>query len=95
MNFVEQLSAIALLVDFLLGVTFGIVGGASHGSRREDREYSLLRSAPDAVSDGARVIHGLYIRDDGYMRGLLPGAEAAGDASQDDDSATHGQEQDR
>jgi hypothetical protein len=96
MNFVEQLSAIALLVDFLLGVTFGIVGGASLGSRREDREYSLLRSAHDAVSDGARVIYGVYTCDDGYMASLLPGGTAVpGEADENNESGAQGQESDR
>lgn len=76
MNFVEQLSAVVLLLDFLLGVTFGVVGGASFGSRRENLRFSLLRSAPDAVSDGARVIYGVYTRDDGYMASLPPGGTA-------------------
>lgn len=71
MNVVEQLSALLLLVDFLFGVSCGVLGGASHGSRREDREYTLLRGAQDAVSDGARVLHALYIRDDGYLERLL------------------------
>ncbi len=96
MNFVEQLSAVVLLVDFLLGVVFGVVGGASHGSRREDREYSLLTTAPDDVSAGARLINGVCTRDDGYLRGLLPGGgEKAGDASGDDSAGSHGQELDR
>jgi hypothetical protein len=54
MNFVEQLSAVALLIDFFLGVTFGIVGSAAHGSRREDRDYTMFRAAPVPIS--ARVI---------------------------------------
>jgi hypothetical protein len=32
MNFVEQLTAISLLIDFLFGVTCGVVGSAAHGS---------------------------------------------------------------
>ena len=79
MSFVEELSAVVLLVDFLLGVTFGVVGGAAYGSVREDREYSLLgAAAPGPVSEGARVIHGVYVSSDEYMRSLLPrGGEAA------------------
>jgi hypothetical protein len=73
MNFIEQLTAVALLVDFFLGVSFGVVGGAAYGSRLEDRESSLLGAEPDAVSAGARAIYGLYTRDDGYMASLLPG----------------------
>jgi hypothetical protein len=73
MNFIEQLTAVTLLVDFFLGVTLGIVGGAVHGSLREDRGKTLLRQAPDPVSDGARVMYGVYTRDDGYMARLLDG----------------------
>jgi hypothetical protein len=94
MNFVEQLSAIILLVDFLLGVAFGVVGGSSRGSRREDRDKTLLGPAPDAVSAGARLVHGLYTRDDGgYMQSLLPGGgELAEDTSRADDSGTQRKE---
>ena len=72
MNFVEQLTAVTLLVDFFLGVTFGVVGGAVHGSLREDWGKSLLREAPDRVSEGARVMFAVYRRDDdGYLARLL------------------------
>jgi hypothetical protein len=73
MNFIEQLTAVALLVDFFLGLTLGVVWGAVHGSLSEDNSRSLLREAPDGLSAGARVIFGLYTRDDGYMASLLPG----------------------
>jgi hypothetical protein len=94
MNFVEQLSATVLLVDFLLGMAFGVVGGVSHGSRREDRDKTLLRPAPDAASAGARLVQGLYTRDEGgYMQGLLAGGgELAQDTSRADDSGTRGKE---
>ena len=74
MNFIEQLTAIAILIDFLSGVTFGVVGGAILGSRREDFDNTLLREAPDPLSAGARIIHGVFTRDDGYLRSLLPGS---------------------
>jgi hypothetical protein len=95
MNFVEQLTAIAILIDFLFGVTFGVVGGAILGSRREDYEQSLLGSAPDPLSAGARVIYGVFTRDDGYLRSLLPGAGEATDDSADDGSGSQGPGQDR
>ena len=92
MNFVEALTAIAILIDFLFGVTFGFVGGAILGSRREDYNYSLLQVAPDPLSAGVRVIHGVFTRDDGYLQGLLPGgAEAVGDQDGDDESGSQGQ----
>jgi hypothetical protein len=95
MNFVEQLSAALLLIDFLLGVTFGVVGSASLGSRHEDRRYSLLRSAPDAISEGARVVYGVYTRDNGYMAGLLPGGTVVPGVDQNDESGAQGWESDQ
>lgn len=96
MNFVEALSAIAILIDFLFGLTFGIVGGAILGSRREDYDKTLLRAAPDPLSAGARVIHGVFTRDDGYLQSLLPGgAVAAENQDGDDESGSQGEELDR
>jgi hypothetical protein len=71
MSFVEQLSAVMLLVAFLFGVTFGVIGSAARGSRREDREFTLLGAAPDPLSHGTRVVVGLCTRSDQYMRSLL------------------------
>jgi hypothetical protein len=77
MSFIEQLSAIALLIDFLFGVTFGIVGSASIASRREDRDYSLVHAPPDLLCDGVRLIQGVYTRGDGWVsvarRATAPG----------------------
>jgi hypothetical protein len=67
MSFIEQLSAIALLIDFLFGVTFGVVGSASLASRREDRDYSLVHAPPDPLCDGARVIQSVYTRGDSWV----------------------------
>jgi hypothetical protein len=94
MSFVEQLSAVALLVDFLLGVTFGVVGSAAYGSIRDDREHTMLSAAPDPLSAGARVIHGVYTSSDEYMRSLLVrGGEATiPDERGDDACGTEGQE---
>jgi hypothetical protein len=98
MNFVEQLTAVTLLVDFFLGVTFGVVGGAVHGSLREDRKKTLLRGAPDPVSEGARVMYGIYTRDDGYMARLMGGdqvAENGRDERWGDDSGAKGRDPER
>jgi hypothetical protein len=99
MNFIEQLTAVSLLVDFFLGVTFGVVGSAVHGSLREDKGRTLLRQAPDAVSNGARVIFGVYTRDDGYMGRLLAGGGRLPandrDAWPDDDSDAKGRDPER
>lgn len=99
MNFIEQLTAVTLLVDFFLGITFGVVGGAFYGSKLEDGMRSLLGTPPDAVSAGARKIHGIYTRDDGYMRNLLssgdqvPGSDR--DVRRGDDSGTEGKDLER
>jgi len=96
MNFVEQLTAITILIDFLFGVTFGIVGGAVLGSRREDYEKTLLGAAPDAFSAGARVMYGVFTRDAGYPPSLLPGSgEPAMNDTADDGPGSQGPEQDR
>jgi hypothetical protein len=72
MNVAEQASAIVLLIDFLFGIACGVVGGASRGSRREDRERTMFRGAPSIFSAGARVLHRLEARDeDGYLESLL------------------------
>jgi hypothetical protein len=98
-NFVEQLTAVTLLVDFFLGVTFGVVGGAVYGSKLEDGERSLLGTAPDAVSAGARRIYGVYSRDDGYMARLLRGGNHAPgsdrDGRQRDDFGAEGKDLER
>jgi hypothetical protein len=89
MNFIEQLSAIALLVDFLFGLACGVIGGASHGSRRG---ALLVPAADDILSAGARVIYGVWTR--GYPQSLLPGSDhASDDPRRNDDSES--QEVDR
>jgi hypothetical protein len=97
MNFVEQLTAISVLIDFLFGMAFGVVGGAILGSRRGDRERTLLRpGSEDPVSAGARIIHGVYTRDDGYLQSLLSGGgKAATDPGGDDSCGAQGQGQNR
>jgi hypothetical protein len=77
MTFVEQLSAIALLVDFLFGVTLGVIGSASLASRREDWHYSLTHAPPDSICDGARILYGVYTCGDGWV------ADARRDAKRD------------
>jgi hypothetical protein len=57
MNFVASLTAITLLIDFLVGAVYGVVGGASlaffvEGRRRD----SLRRKAPSLLCEGARVL---------------------------------------
>jgi hypothetical protein len=97
MRLTEQISAvwaIILLIGFLFGITCGIVGGAVHGSRRG---VLLAPASDDLLSAGARVIYGVYTRDDdGYLESLRPGRDRApGDPHGDDGSESHGREVDR
>jgi hypothetical protein len=90
----EQLTALSLLIVFLFGITIGIVGGAVHGSRRG----ALLAPAADGLlSAGARVIFGVFTRDDdGYLQGLLAGnGGAPGGPRGNSGTESHGQETDR
>jgi hypothetical protein len=97
MSFIEQLSAIALLIDFLFGVTFGIVGSASIASRREDRDYSLVHAPPDPLREGVRVIQGVYTRGDRWVSDGRPAALPGDDGRPggDDGSGSPGQETER
>ncbi len=94
MEIAEQLTALSLLIVFLFGITFGVVGGGVYGSRRG---ALLVPASDDPLSAGARVIYGVYTRDDdGYRQGLLSGSDrASGDPSGGDGSESRGQEVDR
>ena len=94
MSFIEQFTALALLIDFLFGITCGVIGGAVHGSRRG---ALLVPASDDILSAGARVIYGVYTRDDdGYLQSLLPSDDqASSDPRGNDSSESHGQEVDR
>jgi hypothetical protein len=91
---IEQLTSLALLIAFLFGMTLGVAGGAVHGSRRG---ALLAPSSDDLLSAGARVMYGVYTRDDdGYLQGLLTSkGRASGDPSGDNGSESRGQEADR
>jgi hypothetical protein len=94
MEIVEQITALSLLIVFLFGVTCGVVGGAVHGSRRG---ALLVPGSDDLLGAGARVIYGVYTRDDDrYQQGLLRGSDLASDHSSGENRAeSHGQEVDR
>jgi hypothetical protein len=94
MSFTEQLTALSLLIDFLFGITFGVIAGAVHGSRRG---ALLVPASDDILSAGARVIYGVFTRDDdGYLQSLLTGGVRASDEPRGNDSAeSHGQEVER
>jgi hypothetical protein len=90
-NFAAQasaVSAIILLVDYLIGVTVGMFGGLVFGSVREGHSMSMLEQAPDPVSAGARALLMPFTRDDdGYLRSLPPGRGAAPRGSRADGSS--------
>jgi len=99
MNFPEQtaaaISAIILLVDFLIGVTGGMFGALAFGSVRENYKMSLLEQAPDPISAGARTLLRPFIRDDGYLRSLPPGRRrVTRDFRSNNSSGTQGREVD-
>jgi hypothetical protein len=90
----EQLTALALLTDFLFGITCGVFGGAVVGSRRG---ILLWPTADGLLSAGARVIFNTWTR--GYNidpQVILPGEnQAAGRPRGDDGSELTGQEANR
>ena len=48
---------------FVAGAVAGSIAVVSVGVRREERRHdSLVRQAPDRVSQGARFLTGLYVR---------------------------------
>jgi hypothetical protein len=96
-NFADQAPAVIIMIDYLSGLSCGLLGCMIFGSVRENREMSLLRSAPDPVSAGARVMFGLYTRDPGgYLQSILPGHRRASRAPHEDGSlGSHGRGQDR
>jgi len=104
MNFAEHVSAawaIVLLIVYLFGITFGVVGSAVFGSVRENRNMSLLEQAPDPISAGVREMLSLFTRDDGYLRSLPPNGRRAPwnraerDPRGGDPPGSHGQEKER
>ena len=80
---IEQLTSLALLIIFLSGITCGVISAAVLGSRRG---ALLVPAADDLLGAGARVIYGVYTRDDdGYLQSLLTrGGRASGDQRGDE-----------
>ncbi len=60
MSGIQVVVAIFLLIAFLSGAVIGVVVVVSIASRREDRLYSLVGEAPDAVCRGARRFMGVW-----------------------------------
>lgn len=93
MEIVEQFTAVSLLIVFLFGITVGVVGGAVHGSRRG---ALLVPASDDLLSAGARVIYGVYTRDDdGYLQGLLTGGRGSLAQRAYEGAESYGQEVER
>jgi hypothetical protein len=53
---------VTAILIFIAGLAAGAVLLVSWGIRREERDFSLTRQAPDQVSQGARLLTGLYVR---------------------------------
>jgi hypothetical protein len=53
---------LGIIVIFTAGIAVGIILLVSTGSRREERDFTLTSRAPDQLSNGARVVTGLYVR---------------------------------
>ena len=53
---------IVALVIFAAGAAAGAVLLVSWGIHREEQQFSLTRQAPDRMSQGARLLTGLYVR---------------------------------
>ena len=53
---------VTAIVIFAAGIAAGVILLVSWGIRREERDLSLTRQAPDKTSRGARVITDLYVR---------------------------------
>jgi hypothetical protein len=65
---------IIAIVIFAAGAAAGAIFLVSLGIRREEMDFSLTRQAPDRVSQGARLVTGLWVRqrtDDGYRMGSV------------------------
>ncbi|HEY5355099.1 MAG TPA: hypothetical protein VIK57_21855 [Streptosporangiaceae bacterium] len=59
------MSAVIIVLALVIFVAGAVAGGillVSWGIRREERDFSLTRQAPDQVSLGTRRVTGLYVR---------------------------------
>jgi len=78
-------TAVMLLAGLLGGLMAGILTSASVGSRVEDRHGSLTGTAPDPLSEGARAVHGVFIRGTGFVSGARRADGAGRPVANDDD----------
>jgi hypothetical protein len=65
----EAAEVIVMLAIFLCGITGGALVIVCRAIKREDRRFSLTRSAPDAAARGTRVLTGVGSRDCGPPEG--------------------------
>ncbi|HEY2125613.1 MAG TPA: hypothetical protein VGH77_00350 [Streptosporangiaceae bacterium] len=49
-------------VIFAAGITVGTIAVVTWGIHQEERDFTLTRRAPNRVSQGARILTGLYVR---------------------------------
>jgi hypothetical protein len=56
MSGIEARDAIEILAIFLGGIVLGVVLLVSAAIKREERRYSLSGAAPDALTQGARML---------------------------------------
>jgi hypothetical protein len=62
MNLINALVAIALLMDFLVGVALGVFVTVCAACLREDRQRTLRHTPLDLMSAGTRVLAGVGLR---------------------------------
>ncbi|HTT53174.1 MAG TPA: hypothetical protein VMH35_17400 [Streptosporangiaceae bacterium] len=53
---------VTALVIFAAGAAAGIILLVSWGIHREERDFTLTRRAPGTMSQGTRLVTGLYVR---------------------------------
>jgi hypothetical protein len=56
MSGIEAMDAIWMLAVFLGGITLGALAIVAAAIRREDRRFSLGKTAPDALTQGTRTL---------------------------------------
>jgi hypothetical protein len=56
MSGIEATDAIWMLAVFLGGITLGALAIVAAAIRREDRRFSLGKTAPDALTQGTRTL---------------------------------------
>ncbi len=63
---------VAIIAIFAAGAAVGAIALVSWGIHHEERDFSLTREAPTQVSQGARILTGLYVRQQTDPRLAIP-----------------------